>query len=205
MRETGAVIGFKAHTGWAAFVAVGGTAAKLEVFARGKMPLLPDDSISRFVYHEASEMSDARAEEFVARAEVAARSCAAIAVGSLLEDLDARNIVPTACVVVRGSSEMKAGMPLKAILQAHPSIHAAEGKLYRDVISTACRDRGLEVVEVLERDIWKVAARASRCNEATLRDRIAALRAVLGAPWGADEKLLVAAALAVKSGARVVA
>jgi hypothetical protein len=195
-----AAIGFKAHTGWATFVAVSGTTDKLEVHARGRAELLPpDESIPRFVYHEASQLSDARAQQFVDAAVSASKACAASALTAIIEDLRLRNIDVQTCALISGNSELKPGLTLEAILQSHPLIHASEGKLFRDAIIHACFERGLNVVAIPERDVWGTAAKAQRRAQDDLRGRVSALRAVVGPPWGADEKTVTAAAIAAFS------
>ena len=200
MGRKSAVIGFKAHTGWANFVAVGGTPASPEIFARGRPALIPQDhSVPRFVYHEASQNSDARAREIVRHAEKATRSCAASTISAIVDELESQGVRITACALITGAAELKSGISLDEILRAHTLIHAAEGKLYRDAITAACFERGLDVIAVSERDAWGRAAKACHCAEDALQKRVAALRSVVGAPWGADEKVVTAAALVAAS------
>jgi hypothetical protein len=52
-----AALGCKLHTGWAMLVAVAGDPGGIEVLLRRRIDLLPpDNSIPRFVYHQAAEM-----------------------------------------------------------------------------------------------------------------------------------------------------
>src|ERR1700722_9525376 len=70
---TPATLGFNLHTGWAALVAIAGKPGKFEVLLRTRIELLPgDQSIPRFVYHKASELSLTEASDLVRRAKVAA-------------------------------------------------------------------------------------------------------------------------------------
>ncbi|MBV9271494.1 MAG: hypothetical protein JO165_10385 [Candidatus Eremiobacteraeota bacterium] len=196
MSQTIAAIGFKVHTGWATFVAMGRALDSLKVSTRGRAELLPPDkSIPRFVYHEASQMSDARAADLVARAVRASHACASTAISDIIEDLRSNNIAVRTCAVITGASEAKTGLGLEAILKSHALIHASEGRLFRDAIVNACFERALEVLAVPERDAWARAATAWKCSEDALRGRIGALRATVGPPWGADEKAAAAAAL----------
>jgi hypothetical protein len=197
MRETLAVIGFKAHTGWATHVVVSGEPPIMEVFARGRTELLPaDGSIPRFVYHEAAQLSEARGADLVSRAQSAARKSAVESVSAVLSGVRSRGVVVKTCALVAGSSRMRPGAALPAILQSHPLIHAAEGSLFRDAVDAACRECGLALVIVAESDVWAAAARAYDCAESDIRQRVAALRGIVGPPWGADEKIATAAALA---------
>jgi len=197
MRETLAVIGFKAHTGWATHVVVSGAPPKMDIFARGRTELLPaDDSIPRFVYHEAALLTAARAGDLVRRAQSAARHAAADSLSAIIADARSRAVLVKTCALVTGTSRMKPGAALTAILQSHPLIHAAEGALFRDAICAACRECGLALVTVAESDAWTTAACACDCAESDVRQHVAALRSIVGPPWGADEKIATAAALA---------
>jgi len=196
MGDKVAGIGFKAHTGWATFVAVAGSANDLRVYARGRVELLPaDDSIPRFVFHEASQLSDAGARDFVARAETAAATHAADGLQRIIADLRSEHVEVRTCGLIGAASEMKPGITLEKILQSHPLIHASEGKLFRDAIAHACFERGLDVTLVPEREVWARAAKVCGFSEEILRERISALRAAVGAPWGADEKVVAATAI----------
>lgn len=197
MRESLAVIGFKVHTGWTTHVVVSGERPIMEVFARGRTELLPaDGSIPRFVYHEAAQLSEAGGAGLVSRAQSAARKAAAENVSAVLAGMRSRGVVVKTCALVAGASRLRPGAALPAILQSHPLIHAAEGALFRDAVDAACRECGLALVIVPESDAWAEAARACNCTEPDVRQYVAALRGIVGPPWGADEKIATAAALA---------
>jgi hypothetical protein len=74
-------------------------------------------------------------------------------------------------------------------------IHTAEGALFQRAISSACRECGLAVVPVREREAWLKAAGAWSLKEAELRKQVDGLRKSVGAPWGADQKAASAFAM----------
>ncbi|SRR5258708_7143621 len=196
---TRAALGCKLHTGWAMLVAVTGGPSGIQVLLRRRIELLPpDNSIPRFVYHQAAEMPAGQAAELVRRGRTAALESASVAIGDAVEKLRSQGIRIDACGILAGSA-----IPpddLAAILRSHPLIHAAEGALFQNAIVSACESHGLKVVVSCEREIWARAAAAWDSTEPGLRNNVDALREALGAPWGADQKNATAIALlALKS------
>jgi hypothetical protein len=194
-----AALGCKLHTGWAALVAVAGHPSEIQVLLRRRIELLPPNtSISRFVYHEASEMPLARATELIERGTKAAQEAALLAVEEAVEELSSRDVRIDVCGVLSGSTVVP--NDLAAILRAHPLIHAAEGALFQNAIVSACGSRGLAVVLTREREVWGRAAAAWEVTEPGLRKTVDGLRKSLGPPWSADYKTSTAIALlALKS------
>jgi hypothetical protein len=199
MAQMGVSVGFKIHTGWAAFVAVTREPDRLDVLLHGRAELLPgDDSIPRFVYHEAATLDAAGASDVVRRAERASQKLAEAAVRNMLADLRSGGVAPGACGVITGSTKLKPETDLATILRAHPLIHAAEGALFQNAIVNACGQCGLVVTTVRERDVWNAAAKACDCDVLALRKQIDGLRKIVAAPWTTDEKIAAAAALAAQ-------
>jgi len=197
MDQRPAALGFKIHTGWAAYVAVTRHGDDVTVLSRGRVELLPPgDAIPRFVYHEASNLEPAAARDLIRRAERASQKLARAALAEILTELHSQSAAAAfTCGVIGASTRLKADTALQTILQSHPLIHAGEGMLFQDAVVTACEKLGLRATLVRERDLWNAAARACKCGEDTLRKRIDSLRKIVGAPWSADEKSAAAAAL----------
>jgi SH3-like domain-containing protein len=84
---------------------------------------------------------------------------------------------------------------LTAVLRSHARIHAAEGALYARAIAVACEELGIPVLSVRERGVWERAASSTGIAEGELRTQIDAVRKAVGAPWTADHKRAMAAAL----------
>ena len=189
-----ATLGFKLHTGWAVLVAVTRESGTLKVQLRRRIELLPPgDSIPRFVYHRASELPAAQAQELVQLAGKASKETAEIAIKEVIEDLRSRDLK----VEAAGIPSVSRSVPkdLSAVLRSHPLIHTAEGILFQQAIASACKRCELAVVSVREREVWLSAATACGVKETKLRQQVDDLRKSVGAPWGADQKSATAMAL----------
>jgi hypothetical protein len=194
-----AALGFKLHTGWAMSVAVAGQPGEIEVLCRRRIELLPpDESVPRFVYHEAAELPLSQATALVKRAREASQKAARLAIKAVLHDLDSRGAKASVCGVL--SSTTPVPDDLSQILRSHPLIHAAEGALFQHAILSACESCGLTVTADHEHEIWSRAAAAWGLTETGLRKEMNALRKSVGPPWSADHKTSTAVALlALKS------
>ena len=189
-----AALGCKLHTGWAMLVAVSGQPGEIQVSLRGRIELLPpDESLPRFVYHEAAELSLSRATTLVKRAREAAQKAARFAIQDVLRGLDSRGARADVCGVLSGSTPVPDD--LSRILRSHPRIHAAEGALFHQALVSACESCGLTVTAAREREVWSRAAIAWGLTEPRFRKEMDALRKSVGAPWSADHKAAAAIAL----------
>jgi hypothetical protein len=189
-----AALGFKLHTGWAMLVAVAGQPGEIQVLFRGRIELLPlDESVPRFVYHEAAELSLPDATALVKRVREASQRAARFAIKNVLRDLDSGGAKADVCGVLSGSTPVPDDLP--RILRSHPLLHAAEGALFQQAIVSACESCGLAVAAVREREVWSRAAAALDSPEPGLRRKVDALRKSLGPPWSADHKTAAAVAL----------
>jgi hypothetical protein len=189
-----AALGFKLHTGWAMLVAVTGQPGEIRVLFRERIELLPpDESVPRFVYHEAAELPLSQATALVKRAREAARKAAQLAIKDVLRDLDSRGAKSDVCGVLSGSTLVPDD--LSRVLRSHPLIHAAEGALFQQAIVSACESCGLTVTAAREREVWSRGATAWGLAEPGLRKEMDALRKSVGAPWSADHKAAAAIAL----------
>ena len=189
-----AALGFKLHTGWAMLVALTGQPGELQVMFRGRIELLPpDESVPRFVYHEAAELPPARATALVKQAREASQKAARPAIEDVLRDLESRKATAAVCGVLSGSTPLPDD--LSRILRSHPLIHAADGALFLQAIVSACESHGLTVTAVREREVWARAAAAWGLTEPGLRKEMDALRKSVGTPWSADHKTAAVAAL----------
>jgi len=189
-----AALGFRLHTGWAALVVVAGVPGKFKVLLRRRLELVPpDDSVPRFVYHQAAELPPSQAAELVRRVEAASQEMARIAVSDILDHLRSIDVAVKAAGIPSGSRTVPED--LAAVLRSHPLIHTAEAALFRQALISACKDRGVTVISVPEREVWLSAADAWDLKETELRRQIDGLRKSVGAPWGTDQKTATAIAL----------
>ncbi len=176
-----AALGVRAHSGWAAFCVLAGHPTAPHILERGRMALC-DAAMAgaKQPFHEAEAMPFAAAEKFIARCTAASARLAAQAVG----DLGAR-FAPKACCVLTAS-----GRPLpdlRGILASHSTIHAAEGEFYRDAVALACRNAGIAVRRVRERDLEAEILKLP-VSPAAAKARLAEFGKQMGAPWTQDEK-----------------
>jgi hypothetical protein len=179
-----AALGFRAHSGWAALVAVAGPAASPSAVLRRRVEL--SRSTPRQPFHAAEGLAFAAAEDLVRHATDEATALAERAVREAVAELRAADHAPGAAGLL-----LAAGRPLpglREVLASHALIHAAEGELFRDVLRRASRGCGLTLVEAVERELEERASRSLRRSPAQIRERLAEWGKALGSPWTQDEK-----------------
>jgi len=188
-----AALGFRAHSGWAAAVAVAGSPTALEVVDRRRIAIADaDDPAGKQPYHAAEGLDLAEAERLVRRCTQSSQRLARAAVGAMLGDVQAAGHEVAGCGLLQGSGRTLAD--LAAILASHALIHTAEGQMFRDVLADAARHHGLPIVEVRERELMARCTADLGQPADKLARRLAALGRALGPPWRQDEKLATLAA-----------
>ncbi|WP_267224668.1 hypothetical protein [Dyella silvae] len=183
-------IGFKAHSGWAATVAVGLQDEHLQLVDRRRLPLVDARTApwARQPYHAAEGMAPARAQAMVQRGIEAARHASARVVAAWLQELlEAGHDVTGGAVLT--ASPMPA-WTTEQILAVHIRMHQAEGHLFPDAVAAAVAACGLPLGLIPERELDQLAP--SACP--WMAD-ITALGKWAGPPWGADQKHATIAAL----------
>ena len=190
---TSVALGFRAHSGWTAAVAVAGSYPSGTVIDRRRIELV-DERTSRSLqpYHAAAEMKFVEAEKWVKRCIDRTQALAHQAVRALIDELGKKGHRVVACGVVLASG--RALPPLETILAAHPLIHTAEGELFRNALSSAGKQCGVAVTGVKERELYARASAELGVQEDELRRRLADLGKALGPPWRQDEKSATLAA-----------
>jgi hypothetical protein len=179
---SGAALGVRSHSGWAAYVVLTGSPKKPDIIARGRMQLC-DLSVpgTKQPFHEAEPMAFPMAQKFIARCAASTTSLADDAVAEIQ-----RQTKVTACCVLTASG--KPLPDLKHILASHSLIHTAEGEFYRDAIERACVRQKIAVRRVRERDT-ETELHKLPITAAAAKARIAEFGKQLGPPWTQDEKL----------------
>lgn len=177
-----AALGLRAHSGWAALVAVAGTVEKPRLLKRCRIviadPALQD---SKQPYHAAAELSFLQAEALVRHAIESSRALAMEAISATLKELQSQEHEIAGCAVLLGSG--KPLPELQKILASHSLIHTAEGVLFRDVLMWAAKECRLPVNGVPEKSL----------DPQSLR-RIDSLGKLIGPPWTQDQKYAAVAA-----------
>lgn len=202
-------LGLRAHSGWAALVAVIGAPrsrvppdpAYPKVILRRRLELAdPKIEGSKQPYHAAEDQPPKQAERLVGRCLDSSRRLARQAVAAVRDELEGEGREIAGCGLLLAS-----GRPLPedlhAILASHALIHAAEGEMYRDVLAHAAEHLSMPVTRVRERELLARAAEATGLKEGELQRRVAEMGRALGPPWRQDEKLATLAAWLVLAGA----
>ena len=175
-------LGFRAHSGWAAMVAVAGTIDAPRVLHRRRIVIAdPGMPGSKQPYHAAEGLSFPAAEEAIRQAIESSQALAEEAISAEVKKLRAEGHKVTGCAVLTGS-----GRPLPElakILSAHPLIHTAEGVMFRQVLLWAAKKSRLAVLAVPEKSL-----------DAESLQRIGSLGKLIGPPWTQDQKYATVAA-----------
>jgi hypothetical protein len=190
-RRPPAALGLRAHSGWAALVAVGGGPASPEVLDRRRIEMA-DDPEAKQPYHAAEDLPIAQARTLLDRFVREARERAATGLAAAVADLRTDGYDVVGAIVLTASG--KPLPPLESILASHALIHTADGEHFRDALATAAEGQGLKVTRVRERDVLAEAAARLKRPAAGVEATVAALGKPLGPPWTADQKLSTLAA-----------
>jgi hypothetical protein len=185
-------LGLRAHSGWAAVVAVAAPDEAAEgprVVLRERLELT-DPAIpgAKQPYHAAEPMGLEDAAPFLERCERASRELARAGLTAVLERLRAEGLAPARCGLL-----LAAGRPLpdlRATLASHALIHVGDGELFRKALAAGADGCGLELRRVRERDVAASLGRSADAVEAYLTLQ----RKALGPPWAQDQKLAALAA-----------
>lgn len=183
-----AALGFRAHSGWTAVVALSVSKGAPRVLARQRLHLV-ETFIYKFrqPYHTGERMPLEKAREFISRVEAEARSLAYRAIRELQQTLQEQGYRLTRCGLVLAS-----GRPLPElshILASHALIHTADGELFRGALLHASARCSLTSKTAKERELLAEASQTLRLKPNDLTRRIGELGRPLGAPWSQDEKL----------------
>ena len=183
-----AALGFRAHSGWTALVALSLARGAPCVLARQRIHLVKTFTYRfRQPYHTAKNMPLDEARAFIAGVQAQARSLAYRALRDLDESLRAQGYRLARCGLVLASGRPVPSLP--EILASHALIHTADGELFREALLHASARCGLLSKTAKERELLNEASRVLRLTPSALTRRIADLGRPLGAPWSQDEKL----------------
>ncbi len=180
-----AALGFRAHTGWAASVAVGAEGPR--VVDRRRVDLAESRDVEAAeVFHLAADVALPAAGKLIERARAAARRLARAGIDAACADLASAGHEVVAIGVVLGNGRLPD--ELEAILRSHPLIHTAEGELYRSALVDAGQDRGLPVTGVASKELFPRATSVLGVADDELRRRLVELGRDVGKPWAQDQK-----------------
>jgi hypothetical protein len=182
-----AALGFRAHSGWAALVAVAGTPRSPAVLIRRRIGLV-DPSVrgTKQPYHEAEGKNLPKAREIIGRCSSDASKLAGKAFREVVAELGRNGHRVAGCGLLLAS-----GRPLpalEAILASHALIHTADGELFRDALAGASEECGVPVTRVREKELLQRVTADLRISTDELQLAIRELGRSLGPPWTQDEK-----------------
>ena len=156
-----AAVGFRAHSGWTALIALAVTNGVPSVLARQRLHLVESFTYEfRQPYHTAEKLPFDEGRAFVARMQTEARRLAFHAIRKLKAELQERGYSLARCGLLLASGRTLPS--LDRILVSHSLIHAADGELFREALLHASARCGLKPLAVKERDLLDSASRALR-------------------------------------------
>lgn len=184
--------GMKAHSGWAALVALGKQGNDFRLVDRRRIELVKE-GWARQPYHAAEGLQPEAAHELVQRGIDAAHKGAVRELkAALLRELERENDVK-ACAVLVGNP-----MPdwsVAEILAVHFRMHKAEGVLFREALIQAAKECKVRAVEIPEKEIMTCAEVKLRIPAREVSKQLSAIGKVAGPPWGKDQKDAALAAM----------
>ncbi len=182
-----AALGFRAHSGWTAIVALSVTKGLPSVLARQRLHLVETFTYEfRQPYHTAERMPLEEARAFISRVESEAQRLAHRAITELQRSVCAQGYELSRCGLVLASGRTLPLLP--QILASHALIHTADGELFRRAILHASATSGLASATVKERELITEVSRVLHFKPNDLTRRIADLGRPLGPPWSQEEK-----------------
>jgi hypothetical protein len=196
-----AALGFRAHSGWTALIAVCVDRGSPAVLARRRVHLVETFTYEfRQPYHTAKKMPPDEGREFISRMQEEARRLAYRAIRDVQSELQRQGLKLTRCGLLLASGKALPG--LDKILASHALIHTADGELFREALLHASARCGLRDFRVKEREVLDLAGRAFRLKPDDIMCRVTELGRSLGSPWSQDEKFATMAAWLALSASR---
>jgi hypothetical protein len=191
--STPAALGFRAHSGWTAFVALALDQDEPRVLSRGRPELVRTFTYEfRQPYHTAEKMSIEKARAFVSRVDAEAKHLAQQAIRSIHTDLKKQGYELTHFALIVASAKPLPNFD--KILSSHALIHTADGELFREALTHASAQYRLTEFKFKERELVDSACETFGLTAKNLTGRLTALGRQVGPPWSQDEKFAALAA-----------
>jgi hypothetical protein len=218
-----AAIGVRAHSGWAALVAVAGKPGAVQLLDRRRIVIAdPQVPGTKQPYHFAEKLELQAAKKHLASCTTVSRRLALAAFRDVVQELNGYEIAGAAILLASGRP-----LPsLPEILASHALIHTAEGEFFRQAVRQACEHLGICVKGIRERELGEGCAlsvdhaqkeqtspfaqaqvldsatscfqkRGSLSDFSSLQQEIAHLGKTVGPPWTQDQKMAAFAAMLV--------
>jgi len=188
-----AAFGLRAHSGWAALVAITGPLDSPSIIDRRILQLCdPKTRGSKQPYHAAEPLPYKQAEKFVTHCIEQTRNLANKGLRTAIQDLQNSGHRIAACGILLGSGRT---LPtLNRILASHALIHAAEGEMFRDALLHAAHHCKLTVKGIKQRELHSQAQTTLGRSAEQLEAYLIKQGRTLGPPWREDQKSATLAA-----------
>ena len=182
-----AALGFRAHSGWTALVAISLQEGSPRVLVRERPHLVETFTYEfRQPYHTAEKRPPAEARGFILGVRAEARRLAHRAIQSVQTNLQKEGYELKCCGLLLASSRPLPG--LAQILASHALIHTADGELFREALLHASKRCGLDTLKTKEKELLESAEQILHLQPDELGRRLADLGHAVGSPWSQDEK-----------------
>jgi hypothetical protein len=182
-----AAIGIRAHSGWAAAVAVAGSLTTPEVLVRERIVVIDADGPrANQPYHFAKNLSLPGGELYLAECAKIAGRLGAEGLKRLTQRVCSAGYDVMGCAILTASGRPVPG--LEQILASHAMIHTAEGEFFRKAFVDACDHLKIPVTRIRDRDLLDRAAKELRIAPAKTKNQLATTGRGLGPPWTQDQK-----------------
>ncbi len=189
-----AAIGLRAHSGWAALVAVTGPIDAPEVIGRRRIEIAdPTIRGSKQPFHAAEPLEFPEAKAHIECCRQSTGKLAREALEAAIQALRDRGAKVVGCGILLASGRELPG--LEAILKSHALIHTAEGEFFRQALMEAAKHCELPVCGIKEKQLYEQVAAKLGTTASKMQVRIQNLGKSLGPPWTQDQKYATAAAI----------
>jgi hypothetical protein len=182
-----AALGFRAHSGWTALVALSLEEGSPLVLLRERPHLVKTFTYEfRQPYHTAGRRPPAEARGFISGVRAEAQRLAYRVINSVQTNLQKQGYELKCCGLLLASGRPLPSLP--QILASHALIHAADGELFREALLHASKRCGVESFTAKESELLENAVHALHLQPNELSRRLTDLGHQLGSPWSRDEK-----------------
>jgi hypothetical protein len=183
-----AALGFRAHSGWTALVAISLEEGSPRVLLRERPHLVKTFTYEfRQPYHTAKKRSAEEARDFIPSMRNEAGHLAHQAISSIQTSLQHQGYELTRCGLLLAAGKPLPDLP--QILASHALIHTADGELFRAALLQASERCGLHTFTAKENELFAKASHTLKLQPEELVRRLAHSGTALGPPWTQDEKL----------------
>jgi hypothetical protein len=184
-----AALGIRVKSGWAMTVLLAGPASAPRLLDHRRIELA-DSRVprTRQPFHAGFGIAQ-QSRRTIAKLVKIVERCARTSVVGLVRRYRSEGVTLRGVGIVAGSVIDPA-----QIANPHIRAHASEGALFRRVVADAARRGGLDSMVVLERELYRAAARATHRTVPGVRGVVAELGGEVTGPWRAEEKTAAAAA-----------